>query len=367
MVEINFGQSPNPAEGLLRGFQGGINAAQSIAAEKHAQRAQDIQKKTQEQAIARQRMLDGLALTKESWVPGDYKMMLYNQNIKPYFQNSSIKLPELKEWPDIGSKAAKELEAIIMNGTKKGMNPGEIETMAALALAKYEPDIQKRGEPVLKSLHDREKRNKSIQQGNILRKEFLKNKVVVDYQIVKSNLQAMDQFLRGDKSGAIQNKIGLDQAIITLFNKLTDPTSVVRESEFARTPENAPIVNKMIGAIERIRAGGVGITSDDREALVKAARIIADARGGQFNDLRQKYSELAVSTGTEPFQVVGVLDDYKPYNVLDRSNGQQEQGQQVQNQQVSPGQSQGQRKTATNPQTGERMQSLDGGKTWQPL
>ena len=63
---------------------------------------------------------------------------------------------------------------------------------------------------------------------------------------------------------------------------MTDPTSVVRESEYARTPENVPIINRMFGAIDKLKSGGAGLTNADREALVIGAKIVANERGKRF-------------------------------------------------------------------------------------
>ena len=109
----------------------------------------------------------------------------------------------------------------------------------------------------------------------------------------------MDALLKKALSGDIKNKVALDQALISLFNKLTDPTSVVRESEYARTPENIPTVNRIIGALQKLSRGGAGLTDEDRKALVTGAKIIGNERGKIYNQTRQEYEDMSNEYGLD--------------------------------------------------------------------
>lgn len=151
-IDISTGTAPTPASGLISGVTQGLNMGQLIQEGRARRQQEDQQLEAKKQQAAHQKMIDGLGLIKESWVPPDYKIMLYNQNVKPYFADSSVPMPDLKEWPSFGDKASKELHDIVTKGKKQGLAPQEIETMAALALSKYEPEFQKQGQPVLESL-----------------------------------------------------------------------------------------------------------------------------------------------------------------------------------------------------------------------
>lgn len=61
------------------------------------------------------------------------------------------------------------------------------------------------------------------------------------------------------------------QAIITSFNKILDPTSVVRESEYDRTAQGQDLIEQLRGKYDTIVAGGAGVT----EATLKEASDIA--------------------------------------------------------------------------------------------
>ena len=96
---------------------------------------------------------------------------------------------------------------------------------------------------------------------------------------------------------------------------MTDPNSVVRESEYARTPENLPVVNRITGAIEKAIHGGAGMTDEDRKALVIGAKVIANERGKVFADRRGKYSKLAERAGIPPENVTGMIDEFSPFSL----------------------------------------------------
>ena len=140
-----------------------------------------------------------------------------------------------------------------------------------------------------------------------LRKEVRTNPLVKDFQTISSNYRgitsmwndytSIPQEQRGKKS-----KIALDQALVNLFNKITDPGSVVRESEFARTAEGQALIERLKGMVPKLQAGGVGLTDAERQEMVNASGILYDAaKGGYQNVLGQykgvidQYSDLGVS------------------------------------------------------------------------
>lgn len=151
--------------------------------------------------------------------------------------------------------------------------------------------------------------------GNDLRKEFIGLPEVKEYNVVATSVKSMDKLLGAAMAGDVKNKVALDQALITMYNKLTDPQSVVRESEYGRTPENLPVVNRIYGALAKIKQGGAGLTNEDRQALVVGAKIIANVRGKAFSERRQKYNELAGQVGADPNIVTGTIDSFQPFDL----------------------------------------------------
>ena len=146
-----------------------------------------------------------------------------------------------------------------------------------------------------------------------IRQEFLNRPEVKEYVTINTNVRTMDTILREAQRTGQVNKVSLDQALITMYNKLTDPNSVVRESEYARTPENLPLVNRLSGAIQKVTKGGAGLTDADRDALVWGAKVIANERGRTFNTALSDYTDLSQRYGMEQELVTRGLQPHQAY------------------------------------------------------
>lgn len=162
---------------------------------------------------------------------------------------------------------------------------------------------------------DRISKNMQFANATKLRQEFINRPEVKEYVNINTQVRSMDSLLKKAKEGNIQNKVALDQGLITMYNKLTDPNSVVRESEYARTPENLPLLNRLTGAIQKVQQGGAGLTDSDREALVWGAKVIANERGKTYNDTLQGYLELAGMNAIDSNLVTRGLEEHKDYSI----------------------------------------------------
>lgn len=148
-----------------------------------------------------------------------------------------------------------------------------------------------------------------------LRDEFINRPEVKEYVNINTQVGSMDALLNSAKQGNIQNKVALDQGLITMFNKLTDPNSVVRESEYARTPQNLPLANRFTGALQKLQSGGAGLTDSDREALVWGAKVIANERGRTYNSALDRYTSLGNRYGFDQELATGGLLPHQEYQV----------------------------------------------------
>lgn len=81
----------------------------------------------------------------------------------------------------------------------------------------------------------------------------------------------MDAARRGDLAQG-------SQAILVTFQKTLDPTSVVRESEYARSASGQSVMNQMAGFIERMEKGGTGVTLAELEKYEKLADEMVNAQ-----------------------------------------------------------------------------------------
>ena len=75
----------------------------------------------------------------------------------------------------------------------------------------------------------------------------------------------LKRFRAGDKNGG-------SQAVLVTFQKILDPTSVVRESEYARTASGQSFLNRLAGYEQKLAQGGAGMTDGELAAMVETAR-----------------------------------------------------------------------------------------------
>ena len=157
------------------------------------------------------------------------------------------------------------------------------------------------------------------------RKEF--NALSADFRKIRDSFERI-------KVAANDPSAAGDLAIIFNFMKILDPGSVVRESEFATAANSAGVPDQIRNLWNKALTGErIAFNRDD---FVNQARNLFGAQQETQNKLAERYTGIAERFGVNPENVVTFTEE----------------------QQVL---------TATNPQTGERRQSLDGGKTWQPI
>lgn len=63
------------------------------------------------------------------------------------------------------------------------------------------------------------------------------------------------------------------QGILVTFQKLLDPESVVRESEYARSPAGQAVMDRLEGFGQKISQGGAGVTPEVLETFVELAEL----------------------------------------------------------------------------------------------
>lgn len=143
-------------------------------------------------------------------------------------------------------------------------------------------------------------------------KEFRTDERIKNLQIVERSERGMAAALKQSTSPNVKSRIASDQVLGVLFQKMLDPTSVVRESEFARTPEGAALVNRLLGGAEQIVKGGLKLTNEDRTALVAMAQKLLDeakiTANTAFSEFEVRADELNLNKkivfgGSKPFDI----------------------------------------------------------------
>lgn len=146
-----------------------------------------------------------------------------------------------------------------------------------------------------------------------LRGELQRDPYVKDYKDVSQKFQVMEEALKSSTDKDTKSMVAVDQALITLFNKMTDPQSVVRESEYARTSSDQAVINRIKGKAYKILDGGAGLTSVERNELVKMGKRFYDSYTQNYDHVVGQYGILASQNGIDPSLVVG------PYKRRDSS------------------------------------------------
>jgi len=132
-------------------------------------------------------------------------------------------------------------------------------------------------------------------------------KGIEDYTATKTKTSQMDSLYQAFLDDPSGSKTFLDQGLITVYNKILDPTSVVRESEYNRTPENLSLVNRMQGTYDQLLSGGAGLTGEDRKAAVDAAHLLMDGAERSYNETIDNAVRRADTAGIPEGWIKGYL------------------------------------------------------------
>ena len=86
--------------------------------------------------------------------------------------------------------------------------------------------------------------------------------------------QGMAAARRGDLAAG-------SQAVLVTFQKILDPTSVVRESEYARSAAGQSLLSRIQGYYDRLAMGGAGVPVEELEKFAQLAdEFVKNATSG---------------------------------------------------------------------------------------
>lgn len=128
-------------------------------------------------------------------------------------------------------------------------------------------------------------------------------KAVAPTREMSRQLQLMHTGLERFKAG---DKIGGSQAVLVTFQKILDPLSVVRESEYERSASGLGLMQRIQGAYEKLKAGGAGVPVEDLQQMVETADQFLQGMN-DWNELeRERITSTATDYGLNPERVFGV-------------------------------------------------------------
>lgn len=225
---------------------------------------------------------------------------LKQQRMQGFFQSPGQVAPGLAAgqggqfsiMPDIMSMAKGLMQP---SPAQKAYGPNTEVVRQIMNLGGKPPDPSKFGKPPAPETPSQLDVGKHAMQ---LRKEFDASKVVKDYNEINFRYGVMKEAMIESKK--TKNFVAVDQAVITTFNKMTDPDSVVRESEYIRTSSDLALWHRLKGKIEKFRAGGAGLTQSDREALFKMAEKFMQVAKQKYQVQKQRYTGFFKQAGLDP-------------------------------------------------------------------
>lgn len=105
-----------------------------------------------------------------------------------------------------------------------------------------------------------------------------------------------------------------DQVILVTFQKILDPSSVVRESEYARSGVGQSVIDRIEGTLQKIKDGGTGMTLSDLKAFAAMAGEIAKQAGPAVEVERQRIKHAITQFGLDPKSVFGTESGMPDYS-----------------------------------------------------
>lgn len=113
------------------------------------------------------------------------------------------------------------------------------------------------------------------------------------------------RFREGDKNGG-------SQAVLVTFQKILDPTSVVRESEYARSAQGISMLGRIQGYIERLEAGGAGVPDAELAGMVETARQMLAEMSDYTSNQRSRIEAAARKYEIDPILIFGAESARSP-------------------------------------------------------
>lgn len=139
-----------------------------------------------------------------------------------------------------------------------------------------------------------------------MKKQFDGIEGIKNYKKVQVNSDIMENTIERVLSGAAESNLATDQTLVNTLNKIMDPSSVVRESEFERTGQGVALRNKLKAWVNQVVKGGVRLRDEDRQELVDQARVMMASHKKYAQAEADRIGPLAKSGGIDPILITGL-------------------------------------------------------------
>lgn len=167
-------------------------------------------------------------------------------------------------------------------------------------------------------------RDESITQTRGLRRETKNTQAVKDFTTIRPKVAQANAAI-ADIKDKLTRGVKQEASIVT-FQKVLDPISVVRESEFARTVEGQGLLQRIDSAIQRAIKGGY-VTDETLSALNSAINDFASIAQSYANEEVDTTRDIADKFGLDKDLVAKRFTDFPETDVKQLTNPQQSQQQ----------------------------------------
>jgi len=241
--------------------------------------------------LVKQTMFD-MEYVKKNFIPADIQKMQDDRKRQEEQMKADVQKAKEKEMVDYRAKVEKPTRYQLIGTTNDG-KPVSYDS----GTGKNVVDGKEYVGPIKPKTTNPEIVNR---EANKLRIEFNKLPEVKNYKDIVFRHDVMNEAMLESKR--TKNFVAVDQALITSFNKMTDPTSVVRESEYLRTASDLALMNRLKGKVAKLGSGGAGLTQDDRKALFTMAVKFKQASERKYKASLHEYKGYLANYGVDPEQ-----------------------------------------------------------------
>lgn len=217
--------------------------------------------------------------------------------------------------PDRARKRALLMNSLLRGISKVAQHGGVHGTSVKPDLSVYDQAEQRlRGEDE-KSL-ETQKSSRAGTSVQSLRKEFNSLPSVRSTEVLSQNVSRLDNVWENYIKNPEKYRTGknpVDQAIIMTFNKVLDPNSVVRESEYARVGTGLSFMKRLEGYGEKLKEGGAGLTDSDRQDIMTTIGQLYKGQLSDYKNVEDLYTKEANYLGYDPTRIIRPFQSSKNY------------------------------------------------------
>lgn len=237
-----------------------------------------------------------LALAAYNWGPGnvDRAMQAHSGNVDAVLANAPA---ETRAYvPKVLQRAGGQVAAAPQIGFRPAKVPGQAERQAPSGY-RYAPD----GASLMPIPGGPADRKNNPAPGDMAQAEqALRKEYIAQIKTPQTVVNSYAQIEQAAQSPSAQN----DLALIFSYMRMLDPTSVVREGEFATAQNAAGVPDQIRNAYNRA-ANGERLNPEQRKGFVASARGIKDQAQQQIDSYREQYSSLANEYNYSPSRIIG--------------------------------------------------------------